>query len=191
MVGHVFGFGSLVDLPALAAFLGRPPFAPGEAVLCTLPGHRRVWNIAWDNRHDRPDRTYYLDTDTGRRAEVFITVVNVVQDSDYRVNGVLFPVTEVQLRRLDQREQNYDRVPISDLDGAEPAGPLWVYKGKSAAEARFRDGLAGGLAVINHDYHDRVLTAFQSHGPEFLARYHSSTEAPKVPLRRLKQVAPA
>lgn len=190
LAGYVFGFGSLVDVPALAKFLGREEFGHGEIRLCELHHHRRTWNIARDNRQVYEDRPYYIDPDTGERANLFVTVVNIRRCSGHAVNGILFPVTSQEIALLDHRELNYDRCEVSDLVSVSSEHPVWVYRGSAAAEKRFEVGKAEGLAVVNADYHARVTEAFASHGPDFEHQYRLSTDPPTVPLRPLALRAP-
>ena len=182
---HVFGFGSLVGLGALAQFLSRPPFAASEAYPCHLHDHRRLWNIARDNSHDRPGRPYFVDDD-GERLDIFVTAVNIRPAQGSTVNGVVFPVTGAQLALLDIREANYDRIRVDGALAPGLPGCIWTYRGKALAEAWFAQGAATGKAVVNAHYHTIVTDAFASHGKEFLTEYHATTEAPTVPIRPLQ-----
>jgi len=187
--GNVFGFGSLVDLAALARYLGRDDFADDEFALCRLAGHRRLWNIARDNAEHIPGHDHFVCAVTGERYAGFVAVVNIREAVGCAVNGVAFRVSADELARLDVRERNYDRVEITGRLDVALAGPVWAYRGKPAAEARFAAGLARGSAVIDHAYHERVLGAFAGHGEAFLAEYRATTDPPAVPLRRLRRVA--
>ena len=177
----VFGFGSLVALADLARFLERAPFAADEAFLCRLNDHRRLWNMARDNSHDFAGRPHYVDQ-AGVRIAAFITSVNIVPAPGRAVNGVVFRVDGAALARLDRREGNYDRIAIDGALDVSLDGRAWAYRGKTAAEARYRRGLAAGTALVNANYHAIVTRAFASHGPEFLAEYHATTAPPAVPL---------
>jgi hypothetical protein len=182
---YVFGFGSLVGLDALAQFLSRSPFEAGEAYSCRLRDHRRLWNIARDNAFDYPGRPHYVDED-GVRLDAFVTAVNIRPAPGQTVNGVVFPVTEENLALLDIREGNYDRITVDGALEPGPVGRIWAYRGKAAAEDRYAQGVASGKAVVNAHYHTIVTDAFASHGEDFLAEYHATTEAPTVPIVPLK-----
>jgi len=189
--GYVFGYGSLVAIAPLARFLGRTSLAAEDYVLCRLNGFRRSWNIAWDNSIEAPGYAHYVDRETGERYPGHVVVLNIRPDSSSAVNGIAFRVTPEELARLDRRERNYDRVEVTDLlDTALPA-PVWTYRGKSEAEARYRRGLARGDAVINRAYREAVAAGFRSHGDDHYAAYRASTDRPRVALRSLDRARPA
>lgn len=188
MTGYVFGFASLVDLEALACYLGRHPFSEGEYVRCRLHGHRRLWNVARDNRKSVPSRDHFVCSVSGERIDGFITAINIRPSPGDFVNGIAFRVTAEQLAALDRREGNYDRIDVtSEVDVLLPSR-LWTYRGSALAEQRYARGIAGGTAVINSAYHTLVDLAFASHGEDFHAEYHATTDAPEVPIRPLQRV---
>ena len=183
----VFGYGSLVDEAALAAWLGRGSFEVGETVACRLGDHRRVWNVARDNGVVREGRPYYVDPRTGRRAEVFVAVVNVRPAPGNAVNGLAFRVARAERDRLDRREFNYDRIDAAALLDRAFDGPVWVYRGSAAARARYEKGAAAGRAVVARRYFTAVEAAFAARGPDWLADYRASTDPPAVPLADLRR----
>lgn len=185
---YVFGFGSLVDLAALADYLGRTPFGADEWVRCRLAGHRRAWNIARDNSLDSPGRGHFVCEVTGERLGVFVTGVNIRPAPGHAANGIAFRVAARELGILDWREGNYDRIDVTGRIDTPPEGRVWAYRGKAEAEARFQRGLAQGTAVINQAYRDFVERAFAGHGPNYLTEYHATTDAPPVPARPLRRV---
>jgi hypothetical protein len=135
--------------------------------------------------HDYPGRPHYVAED-GSRLDAFVTAVNIRAAPGQTVNGVVFPVTEANLALLDIREGNYDRVAVDGALQPGPAGRIWTYRGKAAAEACYAAGVTSGKAVINARYHGIVTDAFATHGDDFLAEYHATTEAPAVPIVPLK-----
>ena len=177
----VFGFGSLVALGDVARFLDRAPFAADEAFTCRLNDHRRLWNMARDNSHDFAGRPHYVDQ-AGVRIAAFITSVNIAPAPGCAINGLVFRVDAAALARLDHREGNYDRFAVDGALDASLEGRVWAYRGKTAARQRYRHGLAAGTALVNARYHAIVTRAFASHGADFLAEYHATTEPPAVPL---------
>jgi hypothetical protein len=139
----VFGYGSLV------AELARGHVA-------TLRGHRRVWGVAMDNRRDLPGyKSYRLRAD-GSRPDVFVAFLDVEPDPACSVTGVCVRVDDDDLRALDGRERNYQRVDVSAaIDGCEP-GRVFAFLGTGAGRARLREGLAQGRAVVGRAYLDGV-----------------------------------
>ncbi len=187
---YVFGFGSLVRLTDLATFLGRAPFADDEFAHCHLREHRRSWNIARDNLMDLPKRPHFVCPDSGERLAVFVTVLNIRAQAGAAVNGIAFRVSESELAKLDHREASYDRIEMTGATDVALPGRLWAYRGKAAAERRYKIGVAAGTAVVNQAYHESVVTGFADHGTDFVDRYHATTDAPAVPLRPLRRVEP-
>ena len=186
-VEWVFGYGSLVDEAALAAWLRRRPFAPGETARCRLRGWRRAWNVARDNGEIAAGRPHYVDARTGARAALFVAVVNIRPAVGEAVNGLAFRVSRAQLERLDRREFNYDRIDAAGSLDRALGGRVWVYRGSAAARARYERSASAGHAVIARRYFESVEAAFASLGPASLAEYRASTDAPAVPLADLRR----
>ncbi len=185
---YVFGFGSLVDLEALADYLGRDRFADHEFERCRLHDHRRTWNIARDNSEIIPGHDHLICSVSGERLDGYVAVVNIRPAPGQAVNGIAFRVSEAELATLDRRERNYDRIEVTDRLDVTLDTRVWTYRGKLAAEARFAEGVASGTAVINSAYHTLIHLAFESHGPDFLADYLATTDPPEIPLRPLQRV---
>lgn len=122
----VFGYGSLV--------------VPGAETF-TLPGWRRTWGVAMDNRVEIPGYKVYEDPETGERPAVFVAFLDLVPDPEASVEGTLLEVADVA--PLDRRERNYRRVEV--LPG------IAAYVGRPEARARFEQG-----AVITREYLARV-----------------------------------
>ena len=186
---RVFGFGSLVEVAALADYLGRGRFAAADFQQCRLRDFRRAWNIARDNGDDIPGLDYFVHSATGARVAGFIVSVNVRPAPGHWVNGIAFRATADEIAILDRREANYDRIDVTKLIAPAPGERVWVYRGKAVAEARYAQGVATGTAMINSAYHTVVHMAFESHGADFLADYLASTDPPEVPLRPLRRSA--
>jgi gamma-glutamylcyclotransferase (GGCT)/AIG2-like uncharacterized protein YtfP len=141
-----------------------------------------------DNAVDLPGYKHYLDADDGSRPAVCVTYVNLDEDPDSSVNGVLFPVSPDELPALDARERNYARREVTDR--VEPAvdGRVWVYVATDEARARFDDARARGTAVVDRDYLELVRGAFAALGTDATRRFDASTDPPDVPVRALRRV---
>ena len=87
-----------------------------------------------DNGEDLPGYKYYL-TEDGARPAVRVVFLDLVQLPGASVNGILSPVDDEQLARLDRRERNYDRVDVTELIDAPP-GRTWAYVGSVAGRRR-------------------------------------------------------
>lgn len=183
----VFGYGSLVDRAALAAWLRRGAFGPGETVPCRLRGWRRTWNVARDNAEIAAGRPHYVDARTGARVALFVTVLNIRPAAGEFVNGLAFRVSQAERERLDRREFNYDRIDVAGSLDRAPGGRVWVYRGSAAARARYERSVREGRAVVARRYFESVEAAFASLGPEALAEYRASTDRPSAPLADLRR----
>jgi hypothetical protein len=128
----VFGYASL------RALSGRRARATGL---------RREWGVAMDNRVAIPGYKVYVDPATGERPAVHVAFLDVVRSPAAGVDGVLLAVDAAQLAALDERERNYERVPI-DVAGE----PAWTYMGSGAGRGRFAEGLAAGTLVVQAGY---------------------------------------
>jgi len=185
---YVFGFGSLVDLEALADYLDREPFTEGEFERCRLRDYRRAWNIARDNSEVIPGHDHLVCSVSGERLDGYVAVVNIRPAPGQAVNGLAFRVSPDELAILDRRERNYDRIDVSGRLDVTVHDRVWAYRGKPFAEERYAKGAAAGSAFINSAYHTLVHLAFESHGPGFLADYLATTDPPEIPLRALRRV---
>lgn len=175
----VFGYGSL-----LSRAHSSPDSRPRPV---HLDGFRRAWNIAMDNSVDLPGYKYYRDP-FGRRPRLFVTFLNLVRAPGHRVNGVLFEVTAQELRALDVRERNYERIDVTQHVGESRLGTVWSYVGNQDARERYETGLAAGLAAVSREYYDGVSRGFASLGPGALDEYMATTDAPACPIRELERV---
>lgn len=133
---RVFAYGSLTA-------------AGGEPA--RLAGFRRVWGVAMDNAVDLPAYKHYVDPDTGERPAVCVAFLDLVEDPDAAVDGVLLGAPD--LEALDRRERNYERRDVSDRFGS---GRVWTYTGRPESRARLRHALAAGTLVVQRAYLELV-----------------------------------
>jgi hypothetical protein len=113
----VFGYASLTALGGRSA---------------TLPGWRRVWGVAMDNRVAIPGYKRYLDPRSGEPPPVHVAFLDIVEDPGATVEGVLLEAPD--LAALDARERNYERREV-----LTDAGPAWAYVGSAAGRRRFAE----------------------------------------------------
>ena len=113
----VFGYASL------RALGGRP---------ARLHGWRRVWGVAMDNRVAIPGYKRYLDPRTGEPPGVHVAFLDIVEDPDASVDGVLLEAPS--LEALDARERNYVRRGV-EVDGER----AWTYVGSDDGRRRFAE----------------------------------------------------
>jgi len=127
-----------------------------------------------DNRIDIPGYKYYVDPISGDRPRVHVAFLDVEPGHDDQVNGVCLPVTSDQLKELDRREQQYDRI---DVGAHFPmlAGPVWMYIGSDQGRRRRRAGDRNGTTVVSREYWERVRHGFDMLGDGERLAYEAST----------------
>ncbi|MCB2180611.1 MAG: gamma-glutamylcyclotransferase [Desulfobulbaceae bacterium] len=185
----VFGYGSIVHLQSLSAFLGKKKISQSDYRYCNLVGFRRAWNIAMDNSHDIPGYKWFRDTDSQKRPDLRVAFLNIYESrkNDF-INGVLFRVTKNELARMQKRERNYDLLEISDRLNISVSGKAYVFIGKKEAEKRFVQGLRANKTVISADYKKLVEQGFKSVSRDYFETYIQTTDEPAVPVRKLETV---
>jgi hypothetical protein len=121
-----------------------------------------------DNSLDLPGYKYYVDAETGQRAAVFVTFVNIEPEPECAVDGVVFPAADDELPLLDARERNYERRRVGE--------DLWAFVGTGDARARYERGAALGTAVVDAEYLRLVCESF----PDI--------DRPDLPVRALRRI---
>jgi gamma-glutamylcyclotransferase (GGCT)/AIG2-like uncharacterized protein YtfP len=173
---HVFGYGSLAgDL--LAA--GRP---------ARLPGHRRVWGVAADNRRAIPGYKRYRLRSDGSLPEIFVAFLDVVEDPERAVNGVVAPVDGETLAALDRRERNYDRVDVTAIVDSPVAGRVWTYVGSPSGRGRLAEGVRLDRVVLSRDYVESVHAAFRALGEDEYGSFTASSQLDGLPVLDLERI---
>jgi hypothetical protein len=170
---YVFGYGSLVALP--------------YAVPARLRGYRRVWGVAMDNTVATPGYKVYENPE-GTRPAVAVAFLDLAEDPDAVIDGALIAAPDLAL--LDARERQYERIDVTAaVEPRRPGGKTYTYVGRAAGRARVAAGRGGSAdVVIQRAYADSVERAYAQLGPDALARYRATTEAPPFPLAELARV---
>ena len=141
-----------------------------------------------DNRVMVPGYKYYVDPQTGARPEVFVTFLNLTEDQDCAVNGIVLPVEEAELQSLDARERNYVRLDVSDRILEPIDGSVWVYIASPAGRRRYEEGVKNGKAVIDAAYYRSVRDEFAALGAQHLEEFVRTTDDPACPIRSLTRI---
>jgi gamma-glutamylcyclotransferase (GGCT)/AIG2-like uncharacterized protein YtfP len=162
----------------------------GEAARCSrvaeLRGFRPCWGVAMDNTQTVPGYKYYLD-ENGDRPDVFVAFLDVQPDRTGSVTGRCAPVRAEDLRRLDRRERNYERVDVTDAI-VDPLGRTWMYVGSPSGRRRLSRAREAGRAVISREYFDRVEAGFRALGPNEYAGFRDSSALDGLPIRDLVRI---
>ena len=167
---YIFGYGSLVSADDVARTIGRVPPLIHPV---TLKGWIREWGVVIDNTKAAHRCVRLTD---GRIAPGYIAVLNVrlpaPGERPTDPNGVLFEVTEAELKKMDERETHYKRLVVSTSVVNKPTGIIYAYTGHD----RFLlTGIDSPDIVIPGAYHDLVEQGFASLGGTMRDEYLSST----------------
>ena len=176
---YIFGYGSLVSADDVARTLGRIPSLIHPV---KLKGWVREWGVVIDNTKAAHRCVRLAD---GRIAPGYIAVLNVRRpaagERPTDPNGVLFEVTEADLRKIDERETHYKRLVVTDSVVNKPTGTIYTYTGHD----RFLlTGMDRPDIVIPGAYHDLVEQGFASLGQKMRVEYLSSTLPSGLPVHR-------
>jgi hypothetical protein len=173
---HVFGYGSLAsDLLA-------------DVEVARLHGYRRVFGVAADNSEEIAGYKRYRLAGDSVYPNVYVAFLDIVEDSDTAVNGVLAPVDPGALADLDRRERNYDRIEVTAAIDNPPAGRVWAYRGSPDGRDRLRAGVAAGTAVVQRGYLDHVHAGFRRLGDAEHDHFVATTDLDSLPLADLERV---
>ncbi|MDO8474180.1 MAG: gamma-glutamylcyclotransferase family protein [bacterium] len=138
---YVFGYGSLMNEESLQKTL------PGKhsTSWAILNGYKRAFNKAGRKNHR------YL---------------NIKQEPNSKVEGVLVEVTQEEFEELKKREHGYNAIDVTNKLESKPLGNTAVYAFAAAASS------LGGLKV-SRKYLDTVLAALP---PEKQAQWIQETD---------------
>jgi hypothetical protein len=139
-----------------------------------------------DNTQTLPGYKYYLD-ENGARPDVFVAFLDVQPDRTGSVNGCCTPVTPEDLRRLDHRERNYDRIEVTHSIG-DSLGRTWMYVGSPAGRRRLSRGRETSRVVVSREYLDRVEAGFRALGSNEYAVFRGSSDLNGLPIRDLVRI---
>lgn len=171
----VFGYGSLArDLVA-------------ELTATSLSGFRRAFGVAADNSEAIAGYKRYRLPGEDSYPEVHVAFLDIVEDPETEVNGVLAPVDPATLADLDRRERNYDRIDVTAAIETPP-GRVWAYRGSRDGRARLAAGIAAGSAVVQRSYLAHVLAGFRRLGEAEYEHFLASSDLDGLPLLDLERV---
>ncbi len=175
MKQYVFGYGSLVDPAEIALTLGH---ATNIVYPVYLNGYTRDWSVVVDNLA-MPRR--FKVTSTGLEPKLVVALNVYKSNKPTNPNGIIFEVTDNDLKQMDIRESHYERIDVTaDITGA-PDGIVYTYSGLthhilSADETAITD------IILPGSYMDVVEKGFAALGEDMLAEYRASTVVSAVPV---------
>lgn len=173
---YVFGYGSLTrDLLA-------------DVVVARLHGYRRVFGVAADNSQEIAGYKRYRVPGDSIYPDVYVAFLDIVEDPETIVNGVLAPVDPGALANLDRRERNYDRIEVTAAIDSSPEGRVWAYAGSPDGRDRLQAGIANGTAIVQRDYLDRVHAGFRRLGDAEYDHFVATTSLDGLPLLDVERI---
>ena len=160
----LFAYGSLLNLRSFELTIGRRYLTKPQT--CVVRGWRRAWDTAM------PNEGFFEDVLDGPMFPELIMYMNV-RDS---VNGVVYFVTDEELRAFDRREWTYDRISIdwAATDSDSACGTAYMYVAKP--EWHLLPGKPKTGAAIRKTYLEIIATGVTSLGPAFEMKYNDSTD---------------
>ena len=181
--GHVgmFGYGSLMSKKLIDTGLLAEKY-DGPYLSAHLKGYKRSWSFVWPSTllEFTTDGKYY-------RSSIWVegdTIIpqnthylNIREDSNSVINGVLYIVPFADLPSYDGWELGYERFEVTDLisDYIVEGGPVFAYKALPEFTKDPSDDFTEN--IIEQSYMDIILDAFAYWGKEFEEEYQKSTEA--------------
>jgi len=122
---YIFAYGSLMAKHDIERTLGC--VLPDHAVIpATLNGYKRDWSAVRQNTSS--SWKWLIDRQTGLLPR-FVAYLNIVVDHNSAVEGMVFPIDEEGMAKLDRREVGYDRVEVDvfDTSGKRMDGTVFTY----------------------------------------------------------------
>jgi hypothetical protein len=172
----IFGYGSLAsDLLA-------------EVEVKRLRGYRRVFGVAADNSKEIAGYKRYRLSADSVYPDVYVAFLDIVEDPDVVLNGVLAAIDPSSLADLDRRERNYDRIDVTAAIDSPPDGRVWAYSGSREGRERLQAGIAAGTAVVQRSYLDHVHSGFRRLGDSEYEHFVATTDLDSLPLADLERV---
>ncbi len=101
MANYILGYGSLINLQSLTETMQRDILST-DIIAVKLNGYKRIWNLK--------DTIITFD-DNRTITGIFLNIAK--SDADW-TNGIIFEVSDEELKSLDERERNYVKHDVSE-----------------------------------------------------------------------------
>jgi hypothetical protein len=187
----LIAYGSLMSRVSMEESLKRKYDGPAYEV--HLTGYERVWACV------RPWRDPQAAAGGGQvdgylmkgaeRVPIFgAAELDLNAKKGSRTNGVLYFMTDEDLRRLDDRERGYRRVDVTDNveEFRVRGGKVYVYR--SLPRSRPLPPAANGAYILIKEFLAGVLDACDARGTSFRAEFDRSTKPCEFPVVALKDI---
>lgn len=188
----IVAYGSLISLPSMEQTLGHKYEGPVHEV--HLTGYERVWTCV--RPFDSPQaaasgakkiEAYVLRN--GERVPVLGTAeLNLYPKEKGRINGILYLLTDEELRKSDQREWGYRRTDVTDRieEFRFRGGKVYVYE--SPLSSLPVPPAEKGTYVLIREFFEMVTGACDAKGKDFRADFDGTTRPCAYPVVSYKDI---
>lgn len=188
----IIAYGSLVSLPSMEETLKHK--YNGQSYEVHLRGYERLW--ACIRPFNDPQaiaagakkiEAYFL-RNTERVPVSGAAELNVYPSKKGRINGILYLLTNEELRSLDKRERGYQRADVTDKieEFRFRGGRVYVYKGLPGSPAA--PSADKGAYILIKEFLDLVTGACDLRGKVFRDEFDRSTKAHAFPVLSYKNI---
>jgi hypothetical protein len=182
----IVAYGSLISLPSMEKTLGHK--YEGVIHEVHLTGYERVWTCVRPFNSPQADGAEtkkieaYLVRDAKRVPVLGAAELNLYPRKKGRINGVLYLVTDEEMRKSDQREWGYQRVDVSDAieEFCFRGGRVYVYESRSRPLSA--PSSEPGTYVLIKEFLDLVTGACDTRGEGFRNEFDQSTKPCTYPI---------
>ena len=188
----IVAYGSLISLPSLEQTLGHKYEGPLHEV--HLTGYERVWTCVRPFNSPQAAaagakkiEAYFL-RDTERVPVLGTAELNLYPKEKGRINGVLYLVTDEELRKSDQREWGYRRADVTDRieEFRFRGGKVYVYE-SPLSPLPFPTAEKGTYVLIK-EFFEMVTDACDARGKDFRADFDGTTRPCAYPVVSYKDI---
>ena len=188
----IIAYGSLISLPSLEETLGHKYDGPIHEV--HLKGYEREWTCVRPFNDPQAIAAgakrinAYFMRDKDRVPILGAAELNVYPSKKGRINGILYLITDEDLRGLDKRERGYRRVDVTDKieEFRFPGGSVYVYVGPSGAPGA--SSADKGSYILMKEFRDLVTGACDLRGKKFRDEFDKSTKPCAFPILSYKDI---
>lgn len=188
----IVAYGSLISLPSMEQTLGHKYEGPVHEL--HLTGYERVWTCV---RHFNAPQAAaagankieaYLLRNTERVPVLGTAELNLYPKKRGRINGVLYLLTDEELRKSDQREWGYRRADVTDRieEFRFRGGRVYVYESPSGSLTA--PSAEQGTYVLIKEFLDLVTGACDARGKDFRNEFDKSTSPCAYPIVSYKDI---
>lgn len=169
---YLFGYGSLINIASASKTLKRELTAK-EIIPADLFSYRREWNL-WDHT--------WSDNLQGPVKAVFL---NITESPGEGLNGVLFKISEPELREFEVRERNYVCMDVTTSIDAAGKIPYRQYRVMTfVGKPQYLTHSGINEYYIFTNYINIISSGLEQMGAAFSKAYHRTTaliDFPQLP----------